>query len=1559
MPIPAFFYTDSSLERGFDTAADFASEISSNGYEQACIVDYNTMASSIRFIDSAKEAKLGAVIGFTASVFCEERDNALWDKSNKSNWLKLHDLFGGSPKRSSVTDNYINSLRLKQALSSCINSTTKSQDAIELLESVLGQSANILEDASLFASLKKIVKAFDSSLPCGELTFIATSLEGYKNLLKLNSCFKRITTGSDTFALPKEDVLRYQKDILVVDALCEKSYLSAYIDQPERAQTTSLYDVIDALGLPLYASQEVIDFLLQQRSMIVPFTKFSYACKQDYDAFCAKTAIQRKCNVNSFVHGMPRKERCLVPYNEIDKYYRSIASSIGASNYREDYWDNLGNTPVCLGKPILPDYTLSREREPLYQDILAKDGLDGGVTGGLGVITAPEALEDVSLSTEGQDDELYVYLRKLAFEGLQERLGQRNPSGKSEENATYRKRLEAELTVVREKQLASYFLIYWDIVSFARKSKVVVSFGKGKVVGSLLAYCLEITDIDPVFYALRFEGLFNAKNTTVPDIQMDIGRGREKIVAYINEKYRRVPGDWPSTCQIVSPIRYQLKTAIASVRSAFGLSSMFDKELKGLVKKAEQDLGIASPRSITWPELLASESIQKRISKEPMLARVLKIARTLTGKLHSCSIDSGSTVLSPGCVADYLPLWYDDEGKAYSLYDKKDIERIGLAKINIAHLKTLDVISECISQINNNQGKHISYRQIPMNDPSVYAMLCQQMLTDVFQLGGYGARQLVANVLPQNIDDISVLIALNRPGMMQSGVVSTYLNVKNGLKAPQYDHAALESVTAGTFGCYIFHEQIIDALCIASGCTSIQAHKIAQAMEESDTSALQVVKDSFINHTLDYWRPSYLTAGKDKKLDFALDIIMIDCSKELEHLGLGEALTADGYISSRKGFITVLKKLVNLDKEAVSTLESRIDDYRYNISHFKSDYMDAIKLCVTNGLRHTRRSNEVFTRIFLSLTQYVRFNQLFNKLSSVSSYVTDKSSLTASSKMTYITAWLKNYYPAEFYSSAMTFNKIGELYDTVVEAAQKNGIKITPPHINASGLVFRAETDKRIRYGLAKIGSIGSTAEQIVAERSQNGVFLSVYDLLYRLNRLGNSIAKPAFTSLVVAGGFDSLIPKKVLNDPKKNGREFMLWLRDRVINNVSFKRGEEASSLHDLLDAMSHVEFFAYLTSLAGATYTKKIVKNVSLPSSENVKGLFRQLVTELLVLPRVMPAKKSTLSPYLRMTFIEDFRIALEKEASHSMWKRPRWTKKTATITQALDHNIIFERQIDGMTMEKPGLGVDFSRKKLIGVLYQKLGEQFYKEIVTQWVAKMHLSYKRIEKNDDVISAPIQRLQSVTSTNMDIKIASSLLLKKVKTPFERQFLYVLDKLVHNAPAELAYYWDMHLNQKLSVSPAETINKERDACGFYITSTPVKILNIAQRVEREPPGELIDGCPMRIGLIDGSLDGQSVTTYGVIRNVVVKRVNDEGSHNFGEKLMFFDLEDGADYIACCVYGNKPVKIMHEKIIKNGVVAMVSGKISMNSRGLFLQPTVVKRYYPIEDATLCRVPKNM
>ena len=128
--------------------------------------------------------------------------------------------------------------------------------------------------------------------------------------------------------------------------------------------------------------------------------------------------------------------------------------------------------------------------------------------------------------------------------------------------------------------------------------------------------------------------------------------------------------------------------------------------------------------------------------------------------------------------------------------------------------------------------------------------------------------------------------------------------------------------------------------------------------------------------------------------------------------------------------------------------------------------------------------------------------------------------------------------------------------------------------------------------------------------------------------------------------------------------------------------------------------------------------------------------------------------------------------------------------------------------------------------------------------------------------------------------------------------------------------------------------------------------------MEREPPGELIDGCPMRLGLIDGSLDGQNVTTYGVIRNVVVKRVNDEGSHNFGEKLMFFDLEDGADYIACCIYGNKPVKMMNEKIIANGVVAMVSGNISMNFRGLFLQPAVVKRYYPTEDAALCRVPKN-
>lgn len=1552
MPIPAFFFTDYSLERGYDTAAEFATEISKRGYEQGCVVDYNTTASSIRFIDSARENKLGAVVGLTAAVSCEERDNALWVERNKGKWLKLFDLLGIRPGENTAVASYDNARILKSALLQTSNTSSENKNAIEISRGVLGNYAQNFEDESVFAIAKKIVKTFDSNIPCGELTFIATSGHGYKNLLKLNSSLKRISTGSETFALQKEDVLRYRQDILIVDALYENSYLSAYLNQSGQAKKSSFYNVIDALGLPLHANNNVFDFLRLQQMMVVPFPKFNYANEQDYEAFCAKAAIQNKRNVNSFVFGEPRKDKCLINHSEVRRYYESIVGDLSGTNYREDYWSNLGDTPVSLGKFNLPEYRLDKEREPCLQDIIMDSAQ--GVLNNDTVSVATESATACNFDPRVGE---YAYLRNMSSRGLSMRLQQHNPRPTVEQENIYRERLESELHAVRESNLTSYFLIYWDVVSFARKLKIVIGPGKGKVVGSLLSYCLEITDIDPISHALKFEELLNSIHTSVPDIHIDIGEGREKVVDHIKKKYRSSLSHWPSSCQIISPTKYQLKTAIASVRAAFGLSSMFDKELKSLVRKVEQDLGITSPRNITWSELLSSELVQKRISKEPMLARVLKIARKLTGKLQSYSIDAGSTVISPSSITDYLPISYDENGTAYSLYDRKDIERIGLLRLGMVHLKTLDVVSECISQIKSNQDKHIPYRRISVNDPAVYAMLCQQILTDVFQLGGKGIRQLVASVNPQNIDDISVLVALNRPGMKQSGVVDTYLSVKNGMKAPQYDHAALQKVTACTYGCYIFNEQIIDALCIASGCTTVQAHKIKLAMEDMSASNIRAIHDSFINNALNHWRESYLIAGEDKGLDFALDVRLTDCIPELEHLGLAETITKEGYISSRKGFLNTLQQLINLDEEAISTLESRIDDYRYNVSNFKCDYMTAIKLSISSALGHSLRSNEIFTRIFLSLTQYVRFNLIFVKLSSVSFYVTDKSSLTAYSIMTYTTAWLKYYYPAEFYSSAMTFNKIDDLYDTVVEAAQKNGIKITPPHINASGLVFKAETDKRIRYGLAKIGSIGATAEYIVAERAQNGVFLSVYDFLCRLNK-HRGITKTAFASLVVAGGFDSLIPKRIQNDPKKNGREFMLWMRDRVINNASFKRGEKASSLHDLLDSMSHVEFIAYLTTLAGTTYTKKIVKNGPRSPVASVKDFFHQMMGNLLVLPGSMENKKHFLKSYLRPSFIEDFRLDLEKEASHSMWKRPAWRCNAEYSSQRVVDIIRFERQIDEMTLVTPGMHDAFSRKMLLDSLYEKLGEKFHKEIVTQWVAKMNLTYKRIEKNDDAIRAPIKRLQTEVLSNKNIKIASSLLLKDVKTPFERQFIYVLDKALHSAPADLTDYWDIHLNEKLSVSPAETINKERDACGFYITSTPVKILNIAQRVEREPPGELIDGCPMRLGLIDGSLDGQNVTTYGVIRNVVVKRVNDEGSHNFGEKLMFFDLEDGADYIACCIYGNKPVKMMNEKIIANGVVAMVSGNISMNFRGLFLQPAVVKRYYPTEDAALCRVPKN-
>ncbi|MEG3765134.1 DNA polymerase III subunit alpha, partial [Alteromonas sp. 14N.309.X.WAT.G.H12] len=1079
MHIPSFFYSDASFERGHDTPTEFLPAIQQKGFKQACLIDHNTTTSTIRFLDSANAVGVGAIVGMTASVTCKERDHALWRLRNHHACMRLLEMIGvvGEGAKENAMGTYTGIKQVESAfLDNSLKSAVGKKRFVAACTEVIGPQAERIIDDNILQPFKRLLKYIDKALPLGELIFIAKTEVGYKNILALNSALGKhkseaVKRGENIpLALTKADIEKYSQDVIVIDGLHNNSYSHPFIATQKKVDTLPLYSSITAYGFPLYASESERTFLkAQKEKLVVPFPQFRYAREEDYDAYCVKVAVQKKENVNSFLFEKPPKDSLLVEHDDVVNYYSGQQELVGNA-LQLHYWESLGDTPVTLGEIHLPNYDMPIQRvvqfayERMEQSPPDFENDDDALRAFEALIDS-ERPEDAPVATYRQRRLNDFCLLDLTYEGLERRLKQNFGEEAGLHREKYQAQVEREFEVIKEMGFSGYFLIEYDMVNFARQEGVAVGPGRGSAAGSLLVYCIEITDVDPIMYDLKFERFLNPERVSMPDIDTDFGEGREKVLRYISEKYQLPGAIWPSSSQIANMNRYQLKSSIAAVRGAYELSMIYDNELKRLVKTAENELGIVAPRNLTWDEFLGLDFVKKRMNKEPMLSKVLLMAKKLTGKMQSYGVHAGGVVISPTIIPDYAAVWSDDEGNFFSLYDKDDIERAGLIKFDILGLRTLNITTECVSQIKENHSVSIDLRTIDFADPAVYNMICQQILCDVFQLNSQGMRQLVGNLQPQNIEELAVLSALFRPGALQSGMVEEYIDVKNGVKPPHYDHPALEPVTSITFGCIVFQEQVMGIVRELAGYSLGGADLLRRAMGKKKMAEMAKQRDIYAQKALTFWRENYLELGKKQGFDFPLDVNFKDCTTELETLGIADSISDEGYISGREQFLKVMKTLLKLDKKGDDILVGRISDYNYVVKYFKSHYQSALELSITNTLSHTGKAKEMYMRLYFSLSQYVRFNQVFNKVEKFAGYGFNKSHAVAYAIVTYMSAWLKVYYPSEFYASAMTFKKKDELYETVVEASQKLGIKVAPPHVNSSRTRFLAETEKRVRYG--------------------------------------------------------------------------------------------------------------------------------------------------------------------------------------------------------------------------------------------------------------------------------------------------------------------------------------------------------------------------------------------------------------------------------------------------------------------------------------------------------------
>lgn len=418
------------------------------------------------------------------------------------------------------------------------------------------------------------------------------------------------------------------------------------------------------------------------------------------------------------------------------------------------------------------------------------------------------------------------YLRDLCRAALTERY--------PEAGAVERERLEYELSVIRSMGFSSYFLIVWDFVRFARESRIPVGPGRGSAAGSIVAYLLKITNIDPLKYGLLFERFLNPERVTMPDIDIDfcyVRRG--KIIEYVASRYGA-----DHVAQIITFGTMAARAAIRDVGRALNVSF---GEVDRIAKL------IPTVLNITLKEALGmSQELKSAYENDPTARKILELAMSLEGLPRHASTHAAGLVIAGESLNCQVPVQSSADGFITTQFDKDCIEEIGFLKMDLLGLRTLTVIGDAVEMIRRHRGIDVDMENIPLDDSATCEMLSRGETVGVFQMESGGMTNLVKELRPQHFEDLIPLVALYRPGPLNSGMVEDFVRGRHGTKKVVFQHPLLEPVLRDTFGVILYQEQVMQIASVMGGFTLGQADLLRRAMGKKKHDVLAAQRERFL-----------------------------------------------------------------------------------------------------------------------------------------------------------------------------------------------------------------------------------------------------------------------------------------------------------------------------------------------------------------------------------------------------------------------------------------------------------------------------------------------------------------------------------------------------------------------------------------------------------------------------------------------------------------------------------------------------------------------------------------
>lgn len=799
----------------------------------------------------------------------------------------------------------------------------------------------------------------------GRLTFIAMNQEGYKNLLELLSLGWLKGQDGDYALLEWEWVVDHAAGLICLTGATEGEIgrlvaagqidkADAVLDKYHALFADRLYFELTRVGLS--GETALAQYGVQaadQRQ--IPLVATNVACFREADDFEAHET--RVCIHDSVTLDDQRRvhrhtpEQWLKPQEAMVELFSDLP-------------DAVANT-VQIAKRCGVELTLGTYFLPEYP--------------------VPEGMT------------LDEFFRQFSHDGLSDRLKAAESYGQTLDEVAYRERLDFEVNVILQMGFPGYFLIVADFIQWAKDHAIPVGPGRGSGAGSIVAWALKITDLDPIEHELLFERFLNPERVSMPDFDVDFCmEGRDRVIDYVAERYGRY-----AVSQIVTFGSMAAKAVVRDVTRVQGKPYGLGDRLAKLIPF---EVGMTLDKAFE-----AEPQLKELVENDDEVREVWDMALKLEGLSRNTGKHAGGVVIAPGKLTDFTALLSAEDGSSLvTQLDKDDVEAAGLVKFDFLGLRTLTIIDWALGLIRETRGEAPVIERIPMDDSKVFQLLCRGDTTAVFQLESRGMKELIRRLKPNSFEDIVALVALFRPGPLQSGMVDDFINRKHGRAKVEYPHPDLEPILKNTYGVILYQEQVMQIAQVLANYSLGGADLLRRAMGKKKPEEMEKQREIFLKGTGE--------RGIDAKL-----------------------------------------------AGSIFDLMEKFAGYGFNKSHS-----------------------------------------------------------AAYALVSYQTAFLKTYYPAEFMAAVLSSDMDNtDKVVPLIEECRRMGLVVRPPDVNAGSFKFSVK-DGEVIYGLGAIKGLGEgPIGQLVDARNEDGAFTDLFDFCRRVGT--GKVNRRALEALIRAGAFDSL----------------------------------------------------------------------------------------------------------------------------------------------------------------------------------------------------------------------------------------------------------------------------------------------------------------------------------------------------------------------------------------------------------------------------------------------------